>query len=751
MNRILIPLAFLFSTQAVQADLSVSISWGIPAICTYPTGELSAYTSGGTPPYTYLWSNGATDPYITGLVAGTYSVTVTDDLGDQAVASTTLDPLAPEANVFAFEGCPNGQLGPQFRMMGQGGIYYVGQVPITFQDAGYMGDVVTGNQPYQEALYVSNWNGWQGTPGTTLDLPFTDAQGCAGIVHATIPEPFAYPVPQVLTVDGACSGGSNGRALVHVPVAPNNWPHYIDLIRDGQPYGLLQEQYNQGQMFGETPLTVERNDLPSGTYGMVVYSRFPDPYAWLEDYFPTGGYCADTTWFTIPDLGYTCGTVSGTVYMDDNLNCAAAYNEARVSGQVMQIEPGGYFAMTNGAGRYQTNLPFGSYTIEQPSAVVDEHCEGAPQPFDLSSSIHTAIRNFGDTALLPRDVSIHGSADFARPGFQTTINVGVKNLTPGGTGTLTITLVFDPLLTYVSGLPTPSDVTGNTITWTLSQLGSFGHRDVHASFDVPPDVGLIGTELMNTATVGIAQAETDLTNNTIALDRTITGSFDPNAKEARTSTGQSDALFIIDEDDWVDYTLHFQNTGNDTAFFVVITDTLPSTLDPATFEFGTASHSVIKEMTGQGILRFMFPNILLPDSNVNEPKSHGSVTFRIKPALPLLPGTSIENTSNIYFDYNPPVITDPSVLVAEFSTGITEPGVASITITPNPADDRIAIHSSEPLGQVELWGTDGRLLLTKAMNGTDMQIPVGTFAPGMYVMRSVTATGEVLRERFIKQ
>ncbi|MBK9629215.1 MAG: hypothetical protein IPO56_16370 [Flavobacteriales bacterium] len=54
---------------------------------------------------------------------------------------------------------------------------------------------------------------------------------------------------------------------------------------------------------------------------------------------------------------------------------------------------------------------------------------------------------------------------------------------------------------------------------------------------------------------------------------------------------------------------------------------------------------------------------------MNEPRSHGFVTFRIRPRTPVLPGTVIENIANIYFDFNPPVITEPSVLVAEFSTG----------------------------------------------------------------------------------
>ena len=45
------------------------------------SGELTTDVSGGTQPYSYQWSNGATQPEITGLAAGTYEIVVTDDNG----------------------------------------------------------------------------------------------------------------------------------------------------------------------------------------------------------------------------------------------------------------------------------------------------------------------------------------------------------------------------------------------------------------------------------------------------------------------------------------------------------------------------------------------------------------------------------------------------------------------------------------------------------------------------------------------
>jgi hypothetical protein len=57
-------------------------------------GALGASVNGGTPPFTYLWSNGGTTPGIDNLAPGLYSLTVTDANGCQTTCSATLDALS---------------------------------------------------------------------------------------------------------------------------------------------------------------------------------------------------------------------------------------------------------------------------------------------------------------------------------------------------------------------------------------------------------------------------------------------------------------------------------------------------------------------------------------------------------------------------------------------------------------------------------------------------------------------------------
>jgi hypothetical protein len=134
------------------------------------------------------------------------------------------------------------------------------------------------------------------------------------------------------------------------------------------------------------------------------------------------------------------------------------------------------------------------------------------------------------------------------------------------------------------------------------------------------------------------------------------GAFDPNDKQAQPVGIQ--AQHFIDERGEIDYTIRFQNTGTDTAFTVVVRDTLTSFLDIATFKNGASSHRYELDIIEGRILKFTFPKINLVDSFRNNLLSQGFIKFtiRVKSGSPF--GSRIENRAAIFFDFNAPVITN---------------------------------------------------------------------------------------------
>jgi hypothetical protein len=91
MNRLLALLPLLFLLQNAQAQLAISFDVTEPLCFGLPTGSVTATASGGTGPYTYLWSTSQMGATLSGITAGNYSVTVTDADGASASSSVAVN------------------------------------------------------------------------------------------------------------------------------------------------------------------------------------------------------------------------------------------------------------------------------------------------------------------------------------------------------------------------------------------------------------------------------------------------------------------------------------------------------------------------------------------------------------------------------------------------------------------------------------------------------------------------------------
>lgn len=220
------------------------------------------------------------------------------------------------------------------------------------------------------------------------------------------------------------------------------------------------------------------------------------------------------------------------------------------------------------------------------------------------------------------------------------------------------------------------------------------------------------------------------------------GSWDPNDKQA-LPRGYGDQHFI-EANTPLEYLIRFQNTGTDTAFNVRIEDQVSEHLDLSSLVPGASSHPYRMELKEDGQLLFHFDDIMLPDSTINFEASNGFVQFSIR-QLPDNPiGTIIENTADIYFDFNEAVVTNTvSHTIGEnfILVGTQEilvPGL-SFSVAPNPlqTSSLITLQGLDINdGQCLIYDTQGRLISQQAFSGQQLTLDRDAFLQGgLYFFR----------------
>ena len=172
------------------------------------------------------------------------------------------------------------------------------------------------------------------------------------------------------------------------------------------------------------------------------------------------------------------------------------------------------------------------------------------------------------------------------------------------------------------------------------------------------------------------------------------GAYDPNDKNGYPlGYGEENNIAKGTE---LDYAIRFQNTGTDTAFNVVVRDTISEALDLSTFKAGSSSHDYTVNIDSQRVVTFTFANIMLPDSNVSLLASQGVVNFTIDHSPELIEGDLITNEAAIYFDFNEPVITNVSrhqIEKGSLPVGIRtlQAREVSLRVFPNPSSGLIQL------------------------------------------------------------
>ncbi len=692
-----------------------------------------------------LWSDGVAGvTFRDDLAAGTYTVTATDAEGNTAVREFELQALPylylvqpsyifDQSNHFPCPGMDNGSAMIPLYASFDDGLYNAhGVPPFTF-------NAQLDGSPVPAAGTDGNGNPWFANirQGAVLSYSYTDAVGCGGAVTWIAPGPTDTNL-NILGTTPACLGASNGSIEAALIFGTGGADLHFN-VRDAA-LNVVRSMYYDNTNYSCTD-RFSIDGLATGTYTVeMIYSDWP-----------TGTVCDGylTGPVVVGELPVECGIVEGTLYIDHDQDCAPGPDEPGIPGRLLEIMPGPVHAITDQQGRFTRSLPNGYYTMEVLGEDLWPLCPATvPVPFTINSDVVTV--DLADSSIAPLDLVARIEAGAARPGFVHDLWMDVQNLSARMSGTTTVTLTFDAALSFISAEPLPTSISGNVVVWELTALQAYASRSFGVSLQVPPNPALLGLNFTHEVTCAQPLAESDLQNNTRAYTGTFTGSYDPNDKTARTSSRASELFYVLGTDSYIDYVIRFQNTGTDTAFTVVVIDTLDQDLDLSTFQQGLASHPFEVRFKDDRVVEWRFANILLPDSNTNEPASHGLVSFRIAPASPVFAGNTFLNNADIYFDFNPPIRTNDAVLVAVHALSVPDAERARFGVFPNPASTKLTLQLSGALlvGELRITAMDGRVV--HRQRAAD-QVDVSRLLPGMYELSLAGADGRRHTTRFVKE
>ncbi len=355
--------------------------------------------------------------------------------------------------------------------------------------------------------------------------------------------------------------------------------------------------------------------------------------------------------------------INGYVFIDANENGTMDEDEIPVPNQSVSYYNMSDVAVTNESGFFRAFPPAGNQEFNYQPPSYYTNTTPVSQTIEVQTGVidtlYFGITSSSDVSDLVADIHAY---DSPRPGFTRNYLLSYQN---AGTTTLDdVTLKFlktaEDDLVLASGAYTVSD---DTLIWNLGTLEPYSY----GSFTITHTLSAAATLGASTLTQAwIIPSADDATpeNNVVSLNEEIIGSYDPNDKSV---TPESSYPM---ENEPLEYTIRFQNTGNYHADFVIVKDTLDAQLDLSSFQMIAASHNYEVEIINR-IATWTFNEIYLPDSTSDEAGSHGFIKFKVQRVDGLDVGDQIPNRVAIYFDYNEPVITNTCVysIVSCISTG----------------------------------------------------------------------------------
>jgi len=470
----------------------------------------------------------------------------------------------------------------------------------------------------------------------------------------------------------------------------------IDFLLKQNAYTITpSSQYTNNPLHAVLNLNIPAG-APVGLYDVHYYTPQDDSITLYNSFYIHGG-----------------NQYSGTVFFDANNNQIFDNGEIPYPNGIISVSPLNYYTITQFDGSFMGYVPSGNYALS---------ASNIPDFFTANPSQHTlSFSGSGETdsgnnfalqaipGIHDLNITLVNDNTFLQPGFNRKTTITVRNVGPVAENGV-ITYTFPPEVSVDSSSNSTYTQNGNTLTWNYSNLQPFSQIQIVVYLQVSLSAQVGNTVSFN-ASVGNIVEDYTPNDNVCQLDRVISNSFDPNIKEVFPELGLTPQQATDRE--YLEYTIHFQNTGNAPAINIRILDTLNAYLDVASFQILAASHAYQVRFLENNLVEFRFNDIYLPDSTSNEPMSHGFIKYKIKPSSSFTTGIDITNTAHIYFDYNEAIVTNTTH--TQIITDVNEHTFSQneLSVMPNPFNSTANILYNivqDGFVEIKLYDYKGQLM-----------------------------------------
>lgn len=454
--------------------------------------------------------------------------------------------------------------------------------------------------------------------------------------------------------------------------------------------------------------------------------------------------------------------ISGKVYVDFDGDGTEDVNDIPFPGIAVKANIENWAGYTGISGSYKMSAGFSnSYSINV-IPPTGNYTVIPSTPYTVSFNDTTAqyVENI-DFGIHPdpdlRDLSVSLTSGQMISGGKCAYYLTYTNQSPYAIDG-SVTLQFDPQISFIGSDVPPFVQTGTLLTWTYAGLAPFESQTISTKFDVPTTV-IAGSELVF-STLGVINGFSDIDPDDNAVIDTVLVVGAPISNYKSVDKTSILPTVLIGGNEEIEYTLFFQNNGTSAAQHFDLYDTLSNNLIGSSFEVLGASHDgdlTITNVTSNPshplVLHWSFADIKLP-TILNDPLgSRGFVKFKVKPLATLTQGSKILN-KGIYQFSNAvaPVFTNTVTTNIMFpvSATVVQSENTQLEVFPNPFTEQVSVRLTRPQAQTVtlcIITVFGQVIWEKTYSGSEektIDVDLPEIPKGTYLLRLTDHTSQYI-------